>query len=265
MEKKIIVKYVDNATKTTVKKEIYFRDIFGTEDIAKISKYGIIFATASFEKNGKTIRRRAFFRSGLSSNMMYYILTASENSLWIQMGEKFEIHLMKYSNINFRDEMLSYWDVDDEEELINYYRETLPVFEYKRNFADALAILVSYSDYWDKIQYCLDYNDTEGTKTKIDKSYFKKKSDNLYTITIYYTNENYEGNVTATVQDCKAIEMLFKYGAFNNYNGGDIIIDNYEIGIVNRVVSQDAISQGQNLLTVLILTMFLANGAVWWK
>lgn len=261
MEKKIIVKYVDNATKATVKKEIYFRDIFGKEDIAKISKYGIIFATVNFERNGKVIRRRAFFRSGLSSALMYYIMIASNNSLLIEFGEKFEIHLMKYSNIDF-DFNDGMWNVNDEEELINYYRETLPVFEYKRNFADVLAILVSYSDYWDKIQYCLKYNDTEDTKVKIDKSYFKKKSDDLYTITTFYTNEDYEGSVTANVQDCKAIEMLFKNYATGS---GDIIIDNHEIGIGKEDVLPDTISQGQNLLTVLILTMFLANGAIWWK
>lgn len=259
MEKTINVKYVDNATKTTVKKEIYFRDIFGTEDIAKISKYGIIFATASFEKNGKKIRRRAFFRSGLSSALMYYIMIASENSLWIEFGEKFEVYLMKYSNIDFRDEMLSHWDVDDEEELVNYYLETLPVFEYKRNFADVLATLVSYSDYWDKIKYCINYNDTEDTKI-IDKSYFKKQSDELCTITVHYTNENYEGNVTATVQDCRAIGTLFKDSGECN-----IIIDNHKFEVFDEEVWPDTIIQGQNLLTVLILTMFLANGAVWWK
>lgn len=260
MEKTINVKYVDNASKATVKKEIYFRDIFGTEDIAKISKYGIIFATASFEKNGKKIRRRAFFRSGLSSALMYYIMIASENSLWIEFGEKFEVHLMKYSNIDFRDEMLSYWDVDDEEELVNYYRETLPVFEYKRNFADILATLVSYSDYWDKIQYYLNYNNTEDTKIKIDKSYFKKQSNELCTITAHYSNENYEGNMTVTVQDCRAIGMLFK-----DSDNCNIIIDNHKFEIIDEEVWPDTIIQGQNLLTVLILTMFLANGAVWWK
>lgn len=262
MKKNITVKYVDFGTKATVEKEIYFRDIFGKEDISKISKYGIILATANFEKNGKIIRRRSFFRSGLSSDLMYYILIASNNSIWIKFGEKFEIHLMKYSNIYFKDEMSSGWNIDEEEELVNYYREALPVFEYKRNFADALAILVSYSDYWDKIQYYLNYNDTEDTKVKIDKSYFKKKSDDLYTITTFYTNEDYEGNVTATVQDCKAIEMLFKDYAIGS---GDIIIDNHEFGINKEDVLPDTISQGQNLLTVLILTMFLANGAVWWK
>lgn len=262
MEKKFTVKYVDFATKATIKKEIYFRDIFGKEDISKISKYGIILATSDFEKNGKTIRRRAFFRGGLNRALMYYILTAYNNSIWIEFSEKFKIHLMKYSNIDFKDEMPSDWNIDEEEELVNYYREALPVFEYKRNFADALAILVSYSDYWDKIQYYLNYNDTEDTKVKIDKSYFKKKSDDLYTITTFYTNEDYEGNVTATVQDCKAIEMLFKDYAIGS---GDIIIDNHEFGINKEDVLPDTISQGQNLLTVLILTMFLANGAVWWK
>lgn len=260
MKKNITVKYVDFGTKATVEKEIYFRDIFGTEDISKISKYGIILATVNFEKNGKTMRRRAFFRSGLNKDLMYYILTASNNSIWIKFGEKFEIHLMKYSNIYFKDEMLSYWDVDDEQELVNYYRENLPVFEYKRNFADVLATLVSYSDYWDKIQYCLNYNDTENTKIKIDKSYFKKQSNELCTITAHYSNENYEGNMTATVQDCRAIEMLFKDSGNCN-----IIIDNYKFEIFDEEVWPDTISQGQNLLTVLILTMFLANGAVWWK
>ena len=260
MTNNITVKYVDFGTKATVKKEIPFRGIFGTEDISKISKYGIILATANFEKNGKTIRRRAFFRSGLSSDLMYCILTASNNSIWIKFGEKFEIHLMKYSNIYFRDEMLSYWDVDDEQELVNYYREALPVFEYKRNFADVLATLVSYSDYWDNLRYCLKYNDIKDTKIKVSKSYFKKCSNNLYKITLSYINENYERNVTAVVQDCIAIKMLFE-----NYNSGDIIIDNHEIGIVNEQAWPDTISQGQNLLTVLILTMFLANGAVWWK
>lgn len=261
MKKNITVKYVDFGTKATVEKEIYFRDIFGKEDISKISKYGIILATANFEKNGKTIRRRSFFRSGLSSDLMYYILIASNNSIWIKFGEKFEIHLMKFSNIYFKDEMSSGWDVDDENELVNYYLETLPVFEYKRNFADALAILVSYSDHWDNLQYCLKYNDIEDTEIKISKSYFKKRSDNLYTITTCYTNENYEGNVTAVVQDCMAIKILFE----NCGSSGDIIIDNHEIGIVNEQAWPDTISQGQNLLTVLILTMFLANGAVWWK
>ena len=260
MEKKFIVSYVDSVTKDIVKRDIYFRDIFGADDISKISKYGIILVTAIFEKNGQEIERKAFFRSGLSSTLMYYIMISSENNLWIEFNEKFKINLRKYSNLIFMDEMSSGWDVDDENELVNYYRETLPVFEYKRNFADVLAILVSYSDHWDNLQYCLKCDDIEDTEIKISKSYFKKQSDNLYTITTCYTNENYEGNVTAVVQDCMAIKMLFE-----NCGSGDIIIDNHEIGIVNEQAWPDTISQGQNLLTVLILTMFLANGAVWWK
>lgn len=260
MEKKFTVKYVDSVTKVTVKKEINFRDLFGKEDIAKISKYGIILATSDFEKNGKTIRRRAFFRGGLDRALMYYILTAYNNSIWIEFSEKFKIHLMKYSNIDFKDEMPSDWNIDEEEELVNYYREALPVFEYKRNFAEVLATLVSYSDYWDNLQYCLKYNDIEDTEIKISKSYFKKQGDNLYTITCCYKNENYEGYMTVVVQDCKAIEMLF-----NNYNSGAIIIDNHEIGIVNENPCPDPIGQGQNLLTVLILAMFLSNDGVWWK
>lgn len=260
MEKKFTVKYVDFATKATIKKEIYFRDIFGKEDISKISKYGIILATSDFEKNGKTIRRRAFFRGGLDRALMYYILTAYNNSIWIEFSEKFKIHLMKYSNIDFKDEMPSDWNIDEEEELVNYYREALPVFEYKRNFAEVLATLVSYSDYWDNLQYCLKYNDIEDTEIKISKSYFKKQGDNLYTITCCYKNENYEGYMTVVVQECKAIKMLF-----NNYNSGAIIIDNHEIGIVNENPCPDPIGQGQNLLTVLILAMFLSNDGVWWK
>lgn len=256
----ITVKYVDSVTKVTIKKEINFRDLFGKEDISKISKYGIILATVNFEKNCKTIRRRAFFRGGLNKDLMYYILTASENSILIKFSEKFEINLMKYSNIDFMDEMLSYWDVNDEQELVNYYRETLPVFEYKRTFAEVLATLVSYSDYWDNLQYCLKYNDIEDTEIKISKSYFKKQGDNLYTITCCYKNENYEGYMTVVVQECKAIKMLF-----NNYNSGAIIIDNHEIGIVNENPCPDPIGQGQNLLTVLILAMFLSNDGVWWK
>lgn len=257
----ITVKYVDSVTKVTIKKEINFRDLFGKEDISKISKYGIILATVNFEKNGKTIRRRAFFRGGLNKDLMYYILTASENSILIKFSEKFEINLMKYSNIDFMDEMLGcYWDINEEQELVNYYLETLPVFEYKRTFAEVLATFVSYSDYWDNLQYCLKYNDIEDTEIKISKSYFKKQGDNLYTITCCYKNENYEGYMTVVVQECKAIKMLF-----NNYNSGAIIIDNHEIGIVNENPCPDPIGQGQNLLTVLILAMFLSNDGVWWK
>ena len=251
MEKKFIVKYVDNATKANVKKEFCFEDIFGTENISKISKYGIILATANFEKNGKTIRRRAFFRGGLSNDLMYCIMIASENSIWIEFGEKFEINLMKYSNIIFRDEMTSDWNIDNENELVNYYRETLPVFEYQRNFADVLAILVSYSDYWDKIQYCIKYNDT--SKIEIDKSYFKKQSNALYTISTGY--------IAATVQDCKAIRMLFK-----NYSGRyNIIIGNDKLTVSLKDSWPDTIGGGQNLLTILILTMFMGYGAFWWE
>ena len=247
MNNNITVKYVDCGTKDTVKKEIRFEDIFGTEDISKISKYGIILATSYFEKNGKTIRRKAFFRGGLSSNLMYYILIASENSLYLEFNEKFKIHLMKYSNIYFGDE-LSYWNVNNEEELVNYYREVLPVFTYQRNFAEVLATLVSYSDYWDKIKYYIEYNDT--SKIEIDKSYFKKQSNAFYTISTGYT--------AATVQDCKAIKMLFK-----DSNRCNIIIDNDKFEIGFKGMMSDG--GGQNLLTILILTMFMAYGAFWWE
>ena len=258
MKNNITVKYMDNTTKANkakVKKEICFKDIFGTEDIAKISKYGIILATASFERNGKVIRRRAFFRSGLSSKLMHYIMIAYAGSLWIEFGEKFEIRFTRYCMPDF--ENASDWNIDDEEELVNYYRENLHIFEYQRNFADVFASIVSYSDYWDKIQYCISKNDT---KIKIDKSYFKRQSNELYTITAYYYFENHGCNITTTVQDCKAIEMLRKYSA--NY-GCNIIIDNYKFEINLEDIYPTAIGQGQNLLTVLILIMFMANGASW--
>lgn len=262
MKNNITVNYLDNATKAKVKKEICFKDIFGTEDISKGSgKHRVILATAIFEKNGKPIERKAIFRAGLSSYLMHYFMIAYAGVLWIKFGEKFEIRFVIYCMPDL--DNTSNWNIDDEEELVNYYRENLNIFEYQRNFADVFASIVSYSDYWDKIQYYWDkvqYCSKNDIKIKIDKSYFKRQSNELHTITVYYYSGNYGCSITTTVQDCRAIEMLIKYSG--NY-GCNIIIDNYKFEINLEDVGSTAIGQGQNLLTVLILIMFMANGASW--
>ena len=88
-----------------------------------------------------------------------------------------------------------------------------------------------------------------------------KKYDAGNIVFLTYDDDIYEG-IEKFINSSIEFDFFNKDRAFVEF---DIIIDNHEFGINKEDVLPDTISQGQNLLTVLILTMFLANGAVWWK
>lgn len=227
------IEYRDQVTKEMITKQISTNDIFGKEDIRLFSKYAIIAAIIKVRKDGYEYYRRAAFRRGISEKLMYYILIAEYNKVILTINDV-EITLIKESDVS--ETCIYGWNVDNEDELINYHKVMLNIFEYREKFIDILSILMSYSDFWDKTKIYTRGSEDEKSYIFEGTTPYIKRSNKFYNIELFNISQKEDDIVLAKISDCVFIDVLKSYGGkmILNFNGYNIVVK-----LTDEVIDQD--------------------------